>query len=177
MCHRFHRFMHKHPEDPSEVPNGFLSDINPVSDPAHSIFMNLLKWWISNVCFFFSLELPGNNQQCLSWYFSQGSKSFGQIPVWKGRLLFCWPRQHWRKGKEVTLFPCNEIFQYLYYFRSRLGLKCNFIIMFFMQLVFNRTVTLKEDPGKLWSAELQPGSTWTHILFKLYSFIFAFPHV
>lgn len=24
------RFLHKHPEDPAEVPNGFLSDINSV---------------------------------------------------------------------------------------------------------------------------------------------------
>lgn len=31
MCHRLCSFMHKHPEDPSEVPGGFLSDINPVS--------------------------------------------------------------------------------------------------------------------------------------------------
>lgn len=28
----FSRFLHKHPEDTSEVPNGFLTDINPVSD-------------------------------------------------------------------------------------------------------------------------------------------------
>lgn len=25
------RFLHKNPEDPSEVPGGFLSDLNPVS--------------------------------------------------------------------------------------------------------------------------------------------------
>ena len=25
------RFLHKNPEDPSEVPDGFVSDINPVS--------------------------------------------------------------------------------------------------------------------------------------------------
>lgn len=82
MCHRFHRFLHKHPEDPSEVPNGFLSDINPVSTTAHSTFLGSLTLWISNIFFYyFTLELSANNQQCLSRYFSQGSKRFGQIPV------------------------------------------------------------------------------------------------
>lgn len=36
-------FLHKNPEDTSEVPNGFLSDINPVSvDPKSTDFDSAL---------------------------------------------------------------------------------------------------------------------------------------
>lgn len=117
MCHVFYRFMHKHPEDPTEVPNGFLSDINPVSTPAHSTCLDS-PTWISNM-FFFSLELSANNQQCLSRYFSQGSKGFGQIPIWKGRLLFCGPRQHRRKGKEDKSYSPSSMKYFTFYFIQR----------------------------------------------------------
>ena len=30
-CLLFHRFLHKHPEDPNEVPGGFWTDTAPVS--------------------------------------------------------------------------------------------------------------------------------------------------
>lgn len=53
MCDCFHRFMHKHPEDPSEVPNGFLSDVNSVSTTTHSTCLNSLMLRISNMFFFF----------------------------------------------------------------------------------------------------------------------------
>lgn len=53
------------------------------------------------------------------------------------------------KKTKVTLSLFNEMFQFLFHSKSRLSLNCNFIIMFSVQLVFNRTVTLKEDPGKV----------------------------
>lgn len=53
------------------------------------------------------------------------------------------------KKTEVVVFLFNEIFQILYNSKSGLSLNCNLIIMFSVQLVFNRTVTLKEDPGKV----------------------------
>ena len=31
LLYNFVRFLHKNPEDPAEVPNGFVSDINSVS--------------------------------------------------------------------------------------------------------------------------------------------------
>ena len=31
LLYNFVRFLHKNPEDPTEVPNGFVSDISPVS--------------------------------------------------------------------------------------------------------------------------------------------------
>lgn len=46
MSRRLYRFLHKHPEDPSEVPNGFLSDINPVSASAEHLFglTEMFQW-------------------------------------------------------------------------------------------------------------------------------------
>lgn len=38
MSHHLYRFLHKHPEDPAEVPNGFLTDINPVSSSVGHIW-------------------------------------------------------------------------------------------------------------------------------------------
>uniref|UniRef100_A0A8D0D9N6 Glutamine--tRNA ligase n=1 Tax=Sander lucioperca TaxID=283035 RepID=A0A8D0D9N6_SANLU len=80
-------FLHKHPEDPSEVPNGFLSDINPNS--LHVISSALVDTSVKGAKVFdkFQFERVG--------YFSLDPDSTAD------------------------------------------------------KLVFNRTVTLKEDPGKI----------------------------
>ncbi|XP_034732377.1 glutamine--tRNA ligase [Etheostoma cragini] len=80
-------FLHKHPEDPSEVPNGFLSDINPNS--LHVISSALVDTSVKGAKVFdkFQFERVG--------YFSLDPNSTAD------------------------------------------------------KLVFNRTVTLKEDPGKI----------------------------
>lgn len=46
MSRCLYRFLHKHPEDTSEVPNGFLSDINPVSTSAEHLFglTEMFQW-------------------------------------------------------------------------------------------------------------------------------------
>ncbi|MED6273549.1 putative glutamine--tRNA ligase [Characodon lateralis] len=80
-------FLHKHPEDPSEVPNGFLSDINP------------------------------NSLQVIS-------NALVDISVKAANVLDKW--QFERVGY-FSLDPDSTT----------------------DQLVFNRTVTLKEDPGKI----------------------------
>ncbi|KAM3618431.1 uncharacterized protein V6R79_020221 [Siganus canaliculatus] len=80
-------FLHKHPEDPAEVPNGFLSDINPNS--LHTVSSALVDTSVKGAKVFdkFQFERVG--------YFSLDSDSTAD------------------------------------------------------KLVFNRTVTLKEDPGKI----------------------------
>uniref|UniRef100_A0A3B4F901 Glutamine--tRNA ligase n=1 Tax=Pundamilia nyererei TaxID=303518 RepID=A0A3B4F901_9CICH len=80
-------FLHKHPEDPSEVPNGFLSDINP--DSLQVISSALVDTSVKRAKVFdkFQFERVG--------YFSVDSDSTAD------------------------------------------------------KLIFNRTVTLKEDPGKI----------------------------
>ncbi|KAK5609812.1 putative glutamine--tRNA ligase [Crenichthys baileyi] len=80
-------FLHKHPEDPSEVPNGFLSDINP------------------------------NSLQVIS-------SALVDISVKAAKVLDRW--QFERVGY-FSLDPDSTT----------------------DKLVFNRTVTLKEDPGKI----------------------------
>lgn len=42
--HSGHRFQHKNPEDPVEVPGGFLSDLNPVGSWSVS-----RGWWASEL--------------------------------------------------------------------------------------------------------------------------------
>lgn len=53
------------------------------------------------------------------------------------------------KKKKVRLSLFHERFSVLFQFKGQLSLNCNFIHVFSLQLVFNRTVTLKEDPGKV----------------------------
>uniref|UniRef100_A0AAQ5YEA2 Glutamine--tRNA ligase n=1 Tax=Amphiprion ocellaris TaxID=80972 RepID=A0AAQ5YEA2_AMPOC len=80
-------FMHKHPEDPSEVPNGFLSDINP------------------------------NSMQVISSALVDSSV--------KGAKVF--DKFQFERVGYFSLDPDSTA----------------------DKLVFNRTVTLKEDPGKI----------------------------
>lgn len=66
-CHRFYSFIHKNPEDTSEVPNGFLSDINPVSTPRTQPLLGLTDICGFITCFFlFPLEFPAYHHGCLS---------------------------------------------------------------------------------------------------------------
>lgn len=128
MSRCLYRFLHKHPEDTSEVPNGFLSDINPVSTSAEHLFgltdVSVGTAIVSCISSFCHLEFHAYNQQCLSGHLSQGSKGFGQIPVRKSWLLFCGPRQHWRQGtarqKNPKTFYMKNVYLFSFHLRNDL---------------------------------------------------------
>lgn len=132
---------------------------------------------------FCNLEFHANNQQCLCGYLSQGSQSFWQIPVWKSWLLFCGPWQHERQGTgrqnkkfiyDISI-SWGKWFGNLQWLKQSLSLTCLTWIFFSWQLVFNRTVTLKEDPGKIWLTELHfllPMNQYTHFPNCLYYFMY-----
>lgn len=68
--------------------------------------------------------------------------------------------------KAFIFISFEKWFANLLWLKHILGVKCNFNLFFPLQLVFNRTVTLKEDPGKIWLTEIKP-----HLLLPMSPYI------
>ena len=100
-----HRFLHKNPQDPSEVPGGFLSDINPVST---CILSNCVPGWVATVnalsCWttlHLTPELSEGHWGCASGQNSGECNPAHKVPVWEAGILPCWLWQQKRQGTEV----------------------------------------------------------------------------
>ena len=68
------RFLHPNPEDPTEVPNGFLSDINPVGHHYSCMYTEVI--FLSHVS-----EFPGGEELGHCGPVSAGGGAIGQVPV------------------------------------------------------------------------------------------------
>ena len=83
------RFLHKNPEDPSEVPGGFITDINPVCLPSYPGFTPLQEFnshasytssRINNYRIF-GIGFIARSQQCSRGQDSVGSPALHKVPV------------------------------------------------------------------------------------------------
>lgn len=73
------RFLHKNPEDPSEVPSGFLSDLNPVSSSRSWGYGPGGIWGPPRPTSMRPLPLPGQSPAM-----AQGAEGLGGAGLWRG---------------------------------------------------------------------------------------------
>ncbi|TRY96869.1 hypothetical protein DNTS_015421 [Danionella cerebrum] len=107
-------FVHKNPEDPAEVPAGFLSDVNPT--------------WTS------TRPVVPVQGRLISGLWVQGQQSDNSLTVIESALV----------DRSVAAARVFDKFQF-----ERVGYFSVDPDSTAQKLVFNRTVTLKEDPGKI----------------------------
>lgn len=152
------RFLHKHPEDPAEVPNGFLSDINPVSSRVEDI--GDVSVGLKVLCFFnsFFYFIQDSMHTISNAYVDtsvKGAKTFEKFQFERVGYFSVDPDSTEDKVQNYKYFVTFFIYLRCYVVVKTLG-KCNAVhFFFFLQIIFNRTVTLKEDPGKIWLTETE----------------------